>query len=131
MNIGENRSPLGPSGGVTGVAKPPAARERRRHDRLALARACKLRAQRDLRYQPARTRDISAGGALLELDSPRPLAEGQSIAIAIDFAGRSLLTQEQVVEAKVVRAGPVLNRRQTVAVAFRDAIAMPGVAAVA
>ena len=53
------------------------------------------------------------------------------MSVAIDFEGRSVLTQSQMVEGRVVRAGPVLNRRQTVAVAFRLPMSMPGVAAVA
>ena len=71
------------------------------------------------------------GGALLVLDTTRPLTEGQDVTIAIDFLGRAVLTQAQMVEAKVVRAGPVLNRRQTVALAFSTPVAMPEIAAVA
>jgi hypothetical protein len=106
-------------------------KDRRRHPRRPIGRACKLRDADALRYAAAHTLDFSEGGALLLLDTTRPLSEGQEVSVAIDFDGRAVLTQGQMVEAKVVRAGPVLNRRQTVALAFRMPVAMPGVAAVA
>jgi len=106
-------------------------RDRRRAARRVAVHACKLRHAEGLRYVTAQTRDVSEGGALVTLETSRPLSEGQEISIAIDFAGRAVLTQGQMVEAKVVRAGPVLNRMQTVAVAFRECVVMPGVAAVA
>jgi len=106
-------------------------KDRRRHARRPIARDCKLRHAEALRYATAHTQDISEGGALLTIETARPLSEGQEVAVAIDFEGRAVLTQGQMVEAKVVRAGPVLNRRQTVAVAFRVPIGMPEIAAVA
>lgn len=96
-----------------------------------MARACKVRDAEALRYATAHTLDVSEGGALVVLETARPVSEGQEVSLAIDFEGRSVLTQGQMVEAKVVRAGPVLNRRQTVALAFRVPVSLPGVAAVA
>ena len=106
-------------------------KDRRRHPRRPLSAACKVRDAEALRYAVAHTLDLSEGGALMSLETARPLIEGQDVSVAIDFEGRAVLTQGQMVEAKVVRAGPVLNRRQTVALSFRVPVAMPGVAAVA
>ncbi len=116
---------------MAGMASSSIGKDRRRHVRRSLAHSCKLRHAEGLRYVSAHTRDLSEGGALLTLETSRPLVEGQEITLAIDFHGRAVLTQSQMVEAKVVRAGPVLNRVQSVAVAFRTALSMPGVAAVA
>lgn len=116
---------------MNSAIRTPVGRDRRRSPRRPAMHCCKLRHADALRYVTAQTRDISEGGALVTLETGRPLAEGQDISIAIDFAGRAVLTQGQMVEAKVVRAGPVLNRTQTVAVAFRVPVQMPGVAAVA
>lgn len=104
-------------------------RDRRRHARRLVARSCKVRHAEALRYSVAQTQDLSEGGALLSLETSRPLSAGQDVTLAIDFEGRNVLTQQQMVEAKVVRVGPVLNRRQVVAVAFRTPMEMAGVVA--
>lgn len=116
---------------MAGITQPTLGKDRRRHMRRQSAHCCKLKQAESLRYVTAHTQDLCEGGALLTLETSRPMAEGQDVSIAIDFQGRAVLTQAQMVEAKIVRAGPVLNRLQTVAIAFRVPVAMPGVAAVA
>ena len=125
----EGTTALGTAPGTQGGTPGVSGRDRRRHARRPILRSCKVRHAEALRYAAARTQDLSEGGALLSLETSRPLSPGQEITLAIDFAGRSVLTQQQMVEAKVVRVGPVLNRRQTVAVAFRAPMAMAEAAA--
>lgn len=112
------------SGGQSG-------KDRRRHARRSMVRTCKARHAEGVRYALAQTQDISESGALLWIQTPRPLSPGQSLAVAIDFEGRCVLTRGQMLEAKVVRAGPLLNGRQSVAVTFHSPCSMPSVAAVA
>lgn len=130
--MASTKSPAsGSAPGLTLSGLSATGKDRRRHARRSMTRACKLRHAEALRYASAQTRDLSEGGALLTIETTRPLSQGQDITIAIDFEGRAILTQSQMIEAKVVRAGPVLNHRQTIAVAFRTAASLPGVAAVA
>lgn len=58
---------------------------RRRHARYATAIECKLIRGAHSRYDTARTGDISAGGAMLEVFTARPIREGETIDIAVNW----------------------------------------------
>lgn len=91
---------------------------RRRHARYATAIECKLIRGAHSRYDTARTGDISAGGAMLEVFTARPIREGETIDIAVNWGDRPLMLAGDRVGARVLRAGPLLGRTQLVAIAF-------------
>lgn len=106
----------------------PAARERRQHARQVVTRPCTLFRRRTQRFVAARTVDISHGGALVEVESPRPLVEGETIDVGVAWTSSPLITQDSLVEAKVVRVVEQRPGRQTVAVRFDHADVLAAVA---
>jgi hypothetical protein len=96
----------------------PSQSNRRLHPRHAVGLECKLRRPSVPRYDSARTGDVSAGGAMLEVRAARPIAVGETLDVAVNWADRPLLAAGDLVRARVVRVGPVLDRVQRVAVAF-------------
>jgi len=91
---------------------------RRQHPRFAVEMECKLRRPSGLSYTPARTGDISAGGALLEIRTARPVRVGETLDVAMNWANRPVLASGDLVRARVVRVGPVHDETQRVAVRF-------------
>lgn len=91
---------------------------RRVHPRSAVALECKLRRPMVPRYDAATTGDVSAGGASLDIRGSRPLSVGETVELAVNWTDRALLVSGDMVRARVVRAGPMLDRVQRVAVAF-------------
>ncbi|HZW09171.1 MAG TPA: PilZ domain-containing protein [Phycisphaerales bacterium] len=96
----------------------PIQLERRRHERRPVERACKLIHPSSLRYLAARTRDLSSGGALLELPAERPLAVGDRVDVLVDWDSRGLVSRGSTVGATVVRVGDSGPERQSVGVEF-------------
>jgi len=91
---------------------------RRAHARSTVAIECKLRRPSVPRYDAATTGDVSAGGALLEVRGSRPLTVGETVDLAVNWSDRALLISGDMVRARVVRVGPILDRKQQVAVEF-------------
>jgi c-di-GMP-binding flagellar brake protein YcgR len=95
--------------------------ERRRDPRISLSRSVKLRCdQTGARYLAGLTRDISAGGALLQLDYPSRLTTGQRVQIGVvRYPQQPLLRHQELMEAVIVRSfGHGVT--QHVAVAFKN-----------
>ncbi len=92
--------------------------DRRIHHRAPADLACKLLRPAIGRYLAARTADVSAGGALLEVLTSRPVTAGEDIEIGVCWAPAGVLTSRDLAAATVVRAGPVLRGSQLVAVRF-------------
>lgn len=92
--------------------------ERRRHERAAVERPCKLLHAPSLRYLSARTRDLSPGGALLELSRQREIAVGDRVDVLVDWAARGLVNRDAMLRATVVRLGERDGDYQRVGVAF-------------
>lgn len=102
------------------------ADDRRQFPRFDISRPCKLYHAATGRYLPGRTRNLSAGGALVDVDTPRDFAEGESLELAIAWTRRALLPADALVEAKVMRtvASLVLpdgTTRRTLGVSFAQA----------
>ncbi|MDX2132014.1 MAG: PilZ domain-containing protein [Planctomycetota bacterium] len=97
--------------------------ERRRSPRQALTRPCKVYHVGSARYMPGTTRDVASGGALLAIDSPRPIEVGDVIDVHIGWDDRTLLSSASKVPARVMRVLRTDSPRQFVGVAFQGAVA--------
>lgn len=79
--------------------------ERRRDARLDLHRPVKLQCNLTGRFIPARTRNLSVGGALIELRTRTPLLSGQTIRVGIaDHDRQAILAHASMTPARVVRS---------------------------
>ncbi len=92
--------------------------ERRRDTRLALERPAKIQCLMTGRYLAGRTINVSAGGAMLEVDHPSLLVPGQRVAIGMANTRQDVILRgDEMSEATVVRSVG-LKGRQTLAVQF-------------
>lgn len=98
----------------------PTSADRRQHVRTSTEIACKLLQSAECRYRSALTTDVSKGGALVQLRTPKPLKTGETLRLSINWNGRPLMSRDELVEATVVRAGPMLEQVQQVAVRFLE-----------
>ena len=100
--------------------------DRRVFPRFDMSRPCKVFHPASGRVLAGRTRNLSAGGALVELDTPRDFVPGDRLELAIAWTRRAVLPADALVEAKVVRtiASLVLpdgTVRRTLGIAFAKA----------
>jgi c-di-GMP-binding flagellar brake protein YcgR len=92
--------------------------ERRRDARVQLTRPAKLRCELTGRFYGAQTHDLSAGGALIQMQRPAPLSLGQPIRVGVaQDQTRVILTDGDLINAVVVRSLRI-GDHQTVAVRF-------------
>lgn len=101
-----------------------AGAERRRNKRFSVARPGKAFRRSTQQYAPITSRNLSVGGALLEVQTQRPIGVGELVDVAIAFRERPVLQSESLVSAIVTRAEPVQDGRQTVAVRYIEPVAM-------
>ena len=107
-----------------------AASERRRAPRLALDCRAKVHLCDTGRYLAGKARNLSATGALLEIDHPSLLVSGQRLRLGIAWSSRdAILPAQDMVSATVVRSLG-LGAMQTVAISFDKAMALPAPAAI-
>jgi hypothetical protein len=79
-------------------------RERRRSPRTREARPCKLQDERASRFIAATTRDLSAGGVMVEAQWPTNIRPGDRVGVYLAREGAlTLLTDEHRTDARVVR----------------------------
>ncbi len=109
-------------------AQRDAARERRRFERQEIERSCKIYRPAHKRYLPGRTLDLSAGGALLEVEAPRPLIPGEAIDLAVAWTNLPVLPTRALQDARIVRVTRERDGRQIVAVEFKRAQSLSAVA---
>lgn len=100
--------------------------DRREHTRVDMSRPCKVFLPATARSCAGRTRNVSAGGALVELDSPRDLKPGDTMELGIAWTNRAILPADALVEAKIVRHVSTLilpdgTARRTIGVQFNQA----------
>ncbi len=95
--------------------------ERRRHRRFGIERDGKVYAPDTRTYSPARSRDLSVGGAMLEVDCERPFAPGQRIDITVASSTDGIVRNESMVQAVVIRADAIRGKKQTIAVRYLGA----------
>lgn len=98
--------------------KPLPTKDRRKHARHLAARLCKVYQPATGRYSPARTIDLSAGGALLEINMPRPLEPGDEIDVALAWVCAGVLEGGSMIRARVVRVQVGEEGRRVVAVEY-------------
>ena len=92
--------------------------ERRREARREVSQPVKVQCLETGRYLTGRTRNLSAGGALLEVLHPSLLVPGQRLRVGVARNDRqALLTSSEMAEATVVRSLG-LGGTQSVAVSF-------------
>ena len=96
--------------------------ERRATERLNLARPCKTYVPRIGKYLAGLTWNVSAGGALLQLDRPAPIEPGDRIFLGVALKGRqTIFSSTEMMESAVTRVLPTANDSISVAVRFIDA----------
>ncbi len=95
--------------------------ERRQHDRQDLSRPCKVFLKQAMRYVPGNTRNLSDGGALLEVGPSRPLNPGDPVDLLISWTGQAVVRAESMAAARVVRVIESGHDRQLVALTFEQA----------
>lgn len=103
----------GTGGEPTGAQAGP---ERRRHERVPIRRACKVFHRGTWRYLSGATCDASAGGVLVEMDTPRDLTPGDPVDVAVATELGVVLRGEEFVAGKVVRVQESEGGRLRVAV---------------
>lgn len=79
------------------------SKDRRVNPRITVTKPCKVLHVATRKYLPAKTCDVSAGGALLKVTTPRPLVPGEEIEVFIAWDNKSLLTTGEQVRAHVMR----------------------------
>ena len=92
--------------------------DRRRDRRFAVERPGKIFRRATQQYAPVTTRNLSLGGALLDVDAERPFASGELVELAVAFSDRALVPSSSLVRAIVTRVHPNARGRQTVAVRY-------------
>lgn len=94
--------------------------ERRQHERTPAEIACKVRCSVTGRYLGALTGDISPGGAMITIQTPQAMRNGQIVEIALRTDGRPIVLRNELVAARVVRSSAVVDRHQVIAVRFDE-----------
>ncbi len=95
-----------------------ATADRRLAHRIAVDRPAKLRRRAGHQFEQARTLNVSTTGALLEVESLRPVAVGEALAVAVAWDNGPVISAQAFQTAQVVRAERLDDRRQRVAVTF-------------
>lgn len=94
------------------------SKDRRRHARVVLARPCKVFHHATRRFLPARTLDVSVGGSLMTVDSPRAFEPGEPLDLFINWTDEAVIPAEAMVAARVVRTHGSDGLCQTVGIRF-------------
>lgn len=102
--------------------------ERRSHPRIRLSRPVRVvRGESPSGLSFARTTDVSVGGALIEIATPRPFAIGESVRVAV-LAEHAVIDPRSLAEATIIRAEPIGPGRQRIAVCYASQQAVPAAA---
>lgn len=93
--------------------------ERREHDRINIARPCKVLEVTTGKYVLGATCNISPTGALIEVSRPMALRPGDRVYVGIAMKRRQVFLQSQdMIEAEVVRSATLGNQSTTLAIRF-------------
>lgn len=92
--------------------------EHRALPRVPLERPAKVYHLGTRRYLPAVTCNISGGGVLLRVKTPRALTPGDRIDVLIAWSNRAVLSASDRVAGAVTRAARGASGEQFVAIAF-------------
>ncbi len=97
--------------------------DRRRHPRREVERPGKVYHLPSRRFVPARTVNVSDGGALLLVSSGRSMGEGEGLDVAILWGPGGLIPDRTMLRGRVVRSVPAGPEAQMVAVRFEPVAA--------
>jgi hypothetical protein len=95
-----------------------AGAERRQHKRFPIARPGKIFRRSTQQYAAIVTRNLSASGALLEIESERPFGPGELLDLAVAFRSQPVVSAASLTRAIVVHTRALGDRRQAVAVRY-------------
>lgn len=107
----------------------PEPLERRRHDRRTVVKRCKIRDRRTASFAAGETADLSAGGALIRVERARPFGPGDEVDLVVDWDGRTVLSSDDMLRARVRRVTPIDHQHQAVALEFKQVAAAAAIAA--
>lgn len=99
-------------------------KDRRRHPRHDVSLACKVYHPASRRFAAARTRNLSIGGALLRVQTGRPLLPGEPIDVALSLEPKPILAATTMAGARVIRSLPIGDAAQELAVEFDEPISL-------
>lgn len=92
---------------------------RRAHERMNLARPCKLFDPRSGKYVPGTVWNLSDGGALIEVNRRICPELGDPLYLGIALKRRQgILLRDEMCPARVVRSQPTVNGRSTLGLQF-------------
>ena len=92
--------------------------DRRVYPRTETEICCKLRRSARTQFAPGKTYDLSASGALLEINASRNAELGERIAVAFSCITCPVTKAAKMIGARVVRADPSMSGRQRIAIEF-------------
>jgi hypothetical protein len=93
--------------------------DRRRYPRVPMQQPCKICDQRGGKYLAASTRNVSAGGLLMNMPCLSQLKPGDRLYVGVALTRRQcILHASQMMEAIVVRATPTVDDHTALAVTF-------------
>ncbi len=104
------------------------SREKRASPRMKISRSAKVYSPLTRRYYAASTIDMSRGGAMISVSSPRTLKPGDLVEIAIAWDDRVLIPQSSMMKAEVTHVVARMGEHQAVGVRFTDELAMSAAA---
>lgn len=102
--------------------------DRRSHRRFNVTRRGKVFRPAGQQYVPAISRDLSFGGALLEIESERGFQIGEVIDVGLALSRKSVLPSASMLRGIVVRAEAIGEQRQLVGVRYLHREAMSAAA---
>lgn len=92
--------------------------DRRSHRRFGVQRPGKVFRRAAQQYAPVTSRDLSFGGALLEIESERGFNVGEVIDVGIALTQKAIVPSAALVRGIVVRSHAIGEHRQLVAVRY-------------
>ncbi len=103
------------------LALEPVAGDRRVHPRIEFARPCKIFSPALQRYFLGTTRDLSAGGLLIDVGHVIDIRPGDVLHVGVATKRREqFLRSSDMIEATVIRAMTTVDDHTTFAVKFAD-----------
>ena len=92
--------------------------DRRTHRRFDVQRPGKVFRRSNQQYVPANSRDLSFGGALLEVESERGFNVGEVLDVGIALTQKAVVPSAALLRGVVVRSHAVGEHRQLVAIRY-------------
>ncbi len=102
---------------ITEQRRAPRPQDRRAFARLPTDRPCKIQ-RTSARFEQAHTINVSSGGALIEVRSPRPIAVDERLHLGVAWDGSPVLPRQALLPARVVRVSMAESGVQVVAIEY-------------